>query len=148
MDKTENPFLRTLRLPVKNSPVLLIVGITVHFVCLFLPWLTGFAIYIKMILTFIAIVSFCFYIVKYRFYGTEKLIKELILSSEDKWQIKMSDGAVHYAHLGNDLFVHPWLTIFSLAYENNREYFIFTPEILDSDQFRRLRVRLRFQLGE
>jgi len=147
MEKTENPFLMTLRLPVKKPPILLIVGTTVHFVCLFLPWFTGLAIYINMMLTFIVIVSFCFYLVKYRFHGTKKRIKELILSSEDKWQIKMSDGAVHYAHLGNDLFVHPWLTIFSLADENNREYFIFTPEILDPDQFRRLRVRLRFRIA-
>ncbi len=148
MDKIENPFLVTLRLPVKNSPILLIVSITLHVICLFLPWLTGLNMYIKIILTFVPVLSFCFYFYKYRFYRAKTGVSELILTSEDNWQLKMNNGAMHYAKLGNTLFVHPWLTIISLIFDNRREYFIFTPEILDADQFRRLRVRLRFQIGE
>lgn len=147
MDKTDNPFLRTLRLPVKISPILLIVGISLHFVCLFLPWVTDLVLYIKIILTFVVTVSFSYYCYQMGFYSVKKQVNELILSSEDNWQLKMANGAVHQARLGADLFVHPWLTIFSLSYNNKREYFIFTPEILDADQFRRLRVRLRFKLS-
>ncbi len=75
-------------------------------------------------------------------------VNELILNAEDIWRLKMNDGAMHSASLGNTLFVHPWLTIISLIFESRKEYFIFTPETLDADQFRRLRVRLRFQIGE
>ncbi len=148
MDKTENPFLATLRLPVKNSSILLMVVIAVHFMCLILPWLTGLALYIKSILTSVVLVSLCYYLYQYRFYDAKKRVIELILGEEDNWQVKMNNGAVHQAKLGHSRFVHPLLTIISLMYENSREYFIFTPEILDADLFRRLRVRLRFQVGK
>jgi membrane-bound toxin of toxin-antitoxin system len=146
MDKIENPFLATFRLPAKKSPVLLIVSTSLHILCLFLPWFTGLSLTIKIVLTCLTSVSFYFY--QYRFYKVKTGVSELILNSEDNWQLKTNNGVVHCASLGSSLFVHPWLTIISLIYEHRREYFIFTPEILDSDQFRRLRVRLRFQTGE
>jgi membrane-bound toxin of toxin-antitoxin system len=148
MDKIENPFLATLRLPVKKSPILLIVSIVLHIICFFLPWLTGLSLYIKIILTCVPVTSLFYYFYQYRFYKAKICVSELILSSEDNWQLKMSNGAKHCVSLGNILFVHPWLTIISLIFENRQEYFIFTPETLDADQFRRLRVRLRFQIGE
>jgi len=147
MNKTGNPFLETLRLPVKNAPILLFVGLFAHIISLFLPWLINISIYIKVILVFLVILSFIFYIVKYGSYKKGNGVKELVLSSEDNWQLKMNDGAVYQGRLGHALFVHPWLTIFSLVYGNSREYFVFTPEILDKGLFRRLRVRLRFQSG-
>ncbi len=148
MDKIENPFLATLRLPVKTSPILLIVVISVHFICLFLPWLTGLALYIKGILISAVLISLCYYSYQYRFYNADNRVIELILGEDDNWQVKMNDGAVHQAKLSHNRFVHPLLTIILLMYENSREYFIFTPETLDADLFRRLRVRLRFQIGE
>jgi membrane-bound toxin of toxin-antitoxin system len=148
MDKTENPFLATIRLPVKNSPLLLKIGVIVHIICLFLPWLTEFSLLIKCLLVFFVVVSFCFYLYKYQFYAGKKRVKELILSSDDNWQVKKENDDVYDACLGSSLFVHPWLTMISLAYDNRREHFIFTPETIDVDQFRRLRVRLRFQVSE
>ncbi len=146
MDKTENPFLATLRLPVKNAPILVFIVILAHIISLFLPWFTGLSLFIKVILDIAVVIGCYFYI--YQFFGEKKWIRELILSSEDNWQLKLESGEVHDAILDTSLFVHPWLTIISLVYGNNREYFIFTPENLDADQFRRLRVRLRFQVGE
>jgi hypothetical protein len=148
MDKTENPFLVTLRLPVKNSPVLLIFVLTVHFICLFLPWATNISLYIKNILSGFVLISLFYYLYKYNFSNAKKRVAELILASDDSWQVKMNDGAVNKAKLHHSIFVHPWLSIISLTFGNSREYFIFTPETLNADQFRRLRVRLRFQVGE
>jgi membrane-bound toxin of toxin-antitoxin system len=147
MDKAENPFLVTLRLPVKTSPIVLFVGILVHFVCLFIPWLTGLEPNIKIILTCLTLASFCFYLHKYCVLNVKAGLSELILGSEDNWQVKMNDGAVHQAKLGDHLFVHPWLTIILLYYDTRKDYFIFTPDIIDADLFRRLRVRLRFPVG-
>jgi len=148
MDKTENPFLVTLRLPVKNSPVLLIFVLTVHFICLFLPWATNISLYIKNILSGFVLISLFYYLYKYNFSNAKKRVAELILASDDSWQVKMNDGAVNKAKLHHSIFVHPWLSIISLTFGKRREYFIFTPETLNADQFRRLRVRLRFQVGE
>ena len=148
MDKIENPFLVTLRLPVKISPILLIVSIVLHIICFFLPWMTGLSLYIKLILSCVPVARFFYYFHQYRFCKVKMCVSELVLTSENSWQLKMNNGAMHCAKLGNNLFVHPWLTIISLSFENRREYFIFTPEILDADQFRRLRVRLRFKISE
>lgn len=148
MDKTENPFLATLRLPVKNSPIMLTVVIAAHIVCLILPWLTGLGLYIKMILMCLAVISLCVYLYKHGLYRDKQRVEMLVLDAEDNWQLKMSDGAVHHVELGHSLFVHPWLTIISIVFEKRQRYFIFTPETLNSDQFRRLRVRLRFKVGK
>ncbi len=146
MDKTENPFLATLRLPVKNAPILVYIVILAHIISLLLPWFTGLSLFIKVILDIAVVISCYFYI--YQFFRKKKWVRELILGSEDNWQLKLESGEVHDAILGASLFIHPWLTIISLVYGYKREYFIFTPENLDADQFRRLRVRLRFQVGE
>ena len=148
MDRTENPFLVIIRLPVKIPQIIVIVGILVHIISLFLPWLTGLELIIKAILTCLPLVSICFYLYKYKIYQGKERATELILNSEDNWQVRMDNGVVHQAILGKSLFVLPWLTIISLNYNNHREYFIFTPEVTDADQFRRLRVRLRFQIDD
>jgi membrane-bound toxin of toxin-antitoxin system len=147
MDSSENPFLATIRLPVKNSPIMLMAIITVHVICLLLPWLTGLALFIKLLLTCVALVSFCVHVYKFVQNSDNKCIETLILDSEDNWQVKIKNGAAHHAELGHSLFVHPYLTIISLSYEDQQKYFIFTPENIDADQFRRLRVRLRFRVG-
>lgn len=78
---------------------------------------------------------------------TSAVVDSLILGSEDSWQVKMLDGTVYPAELNDNLFVHPYLTIICLHFDHGRQFFIFTPEILDADIFRRLRVRLRFRVG-
>ncbi len=148
MDKTDNPFLVTLRLPVKPSSILLICIKAVHFICFFLPWLTGLTAFIKIILSCLVLVSLYYYLSKHEFSKDKSRVAEIILTSEDIWQVKLKDGSLFQATLHHSLFVHPWLTIISLIYGNRRKYFIFTPETIDAEQFRRLRVRLRFQIGE
>lgn len=74
-------------------------------------------------------------------------LDSIILNSEDNWQVKMQDGSVYSAELGEHLFVNPWLTIISLKFRQKQQHFIFTPDIVDADTFRRLRVRLRFRAG-
>lgn len=74
-------------------------------------------------------------------------VTELILGSEDDWQVKMANGEVHKATLYDSLFVHPLLTIMLLRHGRRKEYFIFTPDNIEADLFRRLRVRLRFKVN-
>ncbi|MCZ6802773.1 MAG: hypothetical protein O7D86_02260 [Proteobacteria bacterium] len=148
MNRTENPFLATLRLPLKIPPIIITASVLVHIISLFLPWLTGLEFSIKIILTCIPIASICYYRYKYKIYQDKERATELILNAEDIWQVKMNNGVVHQAILGKSLFVHPWLTIISLNYDKQRAHFIFTPEIIDAGQFRRLRVRLRFQIED
>jgi hypothetical protein len=146
MDRCENPFLATLRLPLTESRIITTGVISAHFFSLFVPWLIGLSLIFKIMLTVCPVLSLCHLFYKYRFPLAKERAAELILGSEDDWQIKMDNGLIHQAILGDSLFVHPLLTIILLKYDRHKKYFIFTPENIDADQFRRLRVRLRFKV--
>lgn len=147
MDSYENPFLVTLRLPIRASSIISYVLISAHVSCLFVPWLTGLDVFLKSLLTMCPLAGLCYLFYKYKYASTEARAAELILNTEDEWQIKMVTGIVHHARLADSLFVHPLLTIILLEYDRHKEYFIFTPENIDADLFRRLRVRLRFKVN-
>jgi len=145
MDRIENPFLEVLRLPVKTSATIVRINISLHIICLLIPWFTALDVRMKIILTSVVIVSFCFYQFRYWFYMANQCVEEVILNAKEEWQIKMNNGAVHHAKMNHYVFVHRWLTIIKLEFNGFRQYFIFTPENLDENYFRRLRVRLRFK---
>jgi membrane-bound toxin of toxin-antitoxin system len=144
MDSYENPFLVTLRLPIRDSSIITIVLISAIVFCTFLPWYTSLDLNLKIMLT---VLCLCYLIYKHRFTVATGRVTELILGSEDNWQVKMANGEVNKATLGDSLFVHPLLTIMLLRYGRHKEYFIFTPDNIEDDLFRRLRVRLRFKVN-
>tara|TARA_R110002110_G_scaffold414920_2_gene646574 strand:+ start:169981 stop:170430 length:450 start_codon:yes stop_codon:yes gene_type:complete len=147
MDSYENPFLLTLRLPIRNPLIIAKVLLFAYSFGLFLPWLTHLDLVLKILLTICLILSLWNLIYKYRSPTTTRRVTELILGSEDDWQVKMNNGEVHQAVLGSSLFVHPRLTIILLSYEGHKKYFIFTQDNIEADLFRRLRVRLRFKVN-
>jgi len=147
MDITENPYLNTLRLPVKTPFSVVLTVFLVHIISLSFPWFAAIHISLKLLLSCLVIASFCYYWFIYFDSSAKKTVTELILNSEDQWLVKMSDGTTFDAEPGKTQFVHPWLTIISLCYEKSSNFFIFTPEIIDTDQSRRLRVRLRFKIA-
>ncbi len=148
MDSNENPFLVTLRLPITGSSIITIVLISVNVFCLFVPWLTGLDLNLKILLTVCAVLSLCYLLYKYRITVSTERVAELILGSGDDWQVKMVNGGVHKAILDDSRFVHPLLTIILLRYGPHKEYFIFTADNIENDLFRRLRVRLRFKVND
>ena len=147
MDSYENPFLVTLRLPIRGSSIIESVHILANTFCIFVPWLTGLNINFKIMLTILPVLNLCYLYYKFRFTQITGRATELILSPEDDWQVNTVNGVVYEATIGDSLFVHPLLTIMSLRYGRHKEYFIFTPENIDADMFRRLRVRLRFKVN-
>ena len=96
----------------------------------------------------VVIISFYIYQNQYNPRRGDNSVDSLILDAEDNWQIKLKNNTMYHAKLGKTLFVHPLLTIISLTINHKQKYFIFTPEIIDVDLFRRLRVRLRIKAGE
>ena len=69
---------------------------------------------------------------------------ELILSSEDEWKLVDATGAREVQLLPESL-VHPALLVLRIRDGNRVHPFILTPQTVDRDVLRRLRVRLRFQ---
>ena len=143
-----NDFLHTFRLPVKASVIVYRIVIITHLFCIFLVWLNALSILTKVIVTCMVCLSFYEYLRKKKLYKSGQGIDKLILNPDDEWRVRMLDGTTYCAILGNSLFIHPCLTIFALEFNHQQKYFIYTPEILDADMFRRLRVRLRFKVDE
>ena len=124
----DNPFLNTIRLPVRTSPLLIFGIIMLHFISLFLPWFSSLAIWIIFVIMVLTIVSLAVYL--YRVFFDQELnrISELILDAEDNWQVKTINNESYAATLGSSLFVHPLISIISLAYKKDgdkrKKYFI------------------------
>ncbi len=58
----------------------------------------------------------------------------------------MTDDPWETATLGETLFIHPWLTVFRLQLANGkRQHIVLTFDSLSAEDFRRLRVFLRWQ---
>ena len=146
MDSRENPFLNTFRLSVKTPRSVKLAVIIVHVISIFLPWFSNLNIAIKILISVLALLSLAYYLFIYFFSSDKKTVSELVLNSEDKWIVKTKDGEAYKATLGRRQFVYPWLTIVSLKYGKKTGFFIFTPEVIDADSFRRLRVRLRYKI--
>ena len=71
---------------------------------------------------------------------------QLILNTEDEWMIIGPDGDSQASTLLAESFVHPYLVVLRFITET-KQYFVFilTPDNVDQDIFRRLRVRLKFR---
>lgn len=145
MDPAKNPFLQTLRLPVVLSPMLVKIVILFHVVTVFLPWFSGLDTEIRLLLSSIPVFSLMYYFIKYGLANSDGQVSELILSSNDNWQVKLKNGLSYDAEVGSALFIHPLLIIINLKYNKLSRNFIFTSETISADKLRRLRVRLKYE---
>ena len=147
MDSSSNPFLTTLRFPLKPSEKVYKVLIIMHIFSLLMPWLSALETLYKILFTLMVFASLGCFLFKRYFPENKKNVVELILNAENEWQVKLGNGQTYSATPGKTCFVHPLLTVFSLHFDNTSRSFIFTPENTHADDFRRLRVRLRFSVA-
>lgn len=144
----DNPYLRTLRLPVKFPLLVIIIIILVNSLSFFLPWATSLTIKIKIIISSVILINLCFFIYKRLFFDKKVGDKELVLTGDDKWIVKRYDGKSIPAELVDSSCVSSFFVILILKYEEKNHFFIFTSNSLEKDQFRYLKVRLRFKLKD
>jgi hypothetical protein len=73
-------------------------------------------------------------------------IVELLLSSDGLIVVRRRDGRLCAGHVRASSFVHPWLTTVVWRPDGARfaRSFALLPDMLDVDDFRRLRVMLRY----
>lgn len=69
---------------------------------------------------------------------------EIYLDHEDNWWITCRNGIAKRVELRGACFVHPKLIILRLGQAMHGFNFILTPDVVDHDLLRRLRVRLKF----
>lgn len=73
-------------------------------------------------------------------------VVRLVLGGSGEWWLTTAGGDTTAATLVPGAFVHPWLVVLTFRAEAGRYQVILTPEQVDPQTFRRLRVRLRFKL--
>ncbi len=144
-DNLTNPFLNQLKLTVKLSPIISLSVLVLHFIALSLPWYSGLPLWAKIMLNVLLILSLLYYLNKYYLTPIKQRIVQLVLNGDDHWQVNLADGTSYPATLEPVLFVHPLLTIITLKFNHTKNSVIFTPDMIEANQFRRLRVRLRFK---
>ena len=72
---------------------------------------------------------------------------QLLLTAESEWWLTTCSGRDISVQLMPAAFVHPLFTVLPFQGGDKRYSVILTPDVMDKDLFRRLRVRLRFQHG-
>ncbi len=146
MDKTPNPFLYSLRLPVSTPPSIHYAVIISHSISLMVPWLSTLSMTHKSLICLLVLISLVLYYSRWGSAGLVRDIDQLVLDADDDWFIQYRNGDQDKAVFGHYQFVNEWLTVLSLRRENKHLFFVYTPEILEPDEFRRLRVRIMHRL--
>lgn len=144
-----------LRLEIRESRRLLAIVVVIHTGAFIMSAISIVPVSIKFLLTLMLICSlllfFSYNSQSYRIRGLEKYfqsIKSVTWRHDNFWDLETYEGRHLQAQLSGNSFVHPWLTIVNLKlmgqpwYRRNRSLLVL-PDNVDSENFRRLRVRLR-----
>ena len=142
MDKVDNPFLYTIRIPASTSPKYIITGQSLHIISILVPWFSGLELNLKFIVSLLIMLSLIAFNLRFMYFEKKSGLIELVLSSDDNWRVNFNNLS-HDAEIGPDKFIHPYLCIIKLLYEEKSRFFIITPDLMSRDDYRRLRVRLR-----
>lgn len=70
---------------------------------------------------------------------------QLVLNQAGEWLLSLASGQTVPVVLKPMAFVHPLLVVLTFKAETGSYRVILTPDTVDPDTFRRLRVRLRFR---
>ena len=76
-------------------------------------------------------------------------IESVVWDNDDRWMLATENGKSLIATLCSASFVHPWITIINLKVEDAPWYsryrnLILVPDNINAENFRRLRIRLRW----
>ena len=75
-----------------------------------------------------------------------RCIKTVIWKEGRQCRVLLGNGVQQDVSLGRSAFVQPWLVILHFHRLGRRHYLLLLPDMLDSDTYRQLRVRLHMEL--
>ncbi|MEA2092954.1 MAG: protein YgfX [Pseudomonadota bacterium] len=76
-------------------------------------------------------------------------IRELVWDSGNHWRLGLQSGTITRASLLPYVFIHPWLVILHFKRQDGRRSrLVLFADMLDPDDFRRLRVRLLIEMKQ
>jgi toxin CptA len=98
-------------------------------------------------LVFLAVIaSLVFFLGHVALLRTPQAIVAIEIGEDGEIMVQTRCGEWHECRLSGDSFVSDWLTIMVLTQQNRRatRYIVITPDNVDAEDFRRLRVWLRW----
>lgn len=124
-----------------HAAILLIAHAMSAILIVILPLPLGF----KLLGTAIIVIACLYYMRRYALLNTQSSVRELRMLSDGKLEIFRTDWKS--AELTGEQFVHPWFTIIRCRTETDRWpiSIVILRDMLDTEQFRMLRVRLKWR---
>ena len=148
-------YTSSLRLKIKNSPRLAGIVAAMHtgaFVMLVistLPAMVKILLTTMIVISLLMFVSVCsqrsFFQIRQKFIPS---VKSAVWRADNLWSLEVAGGEDLQAELSGSSFIHPQLTIVNLKLIDQPWYrryrsLVFLPDNLDTESFRRLRIRLQ-----
>jgi len=111
-----------------------------------LLWPLAMALWIKAVVAVAIIASLAFFLNHVALLTTPEAVIAVEIREQENISLQTRRGEWHECKLSGDSFVSAWLTILVLAQENRRRarHVVIMPDNVDSGDFRRLRVWLRW----
>lgn len=134
-----------IRITIYPSRWLSIALVFSHGGALLILIIVSLTLWIKLLFILAVALSFFYSFLKHIWQKSSSSIIELMLNEHDEWLLTRRDGQVLEPCLRSGAYVHPLLIV--LPFRQGRKFptVILTPDTVDKDTLRRLRVRLRFQ---
>jgi hypothetical protein len=138
-------FNAPVRIPIRLSRWLL-GGISLaHGGALCLLWTVALPVWVKFLLLLTISTSFIHSMHKHFFFFNAESAVELLLNDEDEWLLTTRKGEIFEMQLHAECYVHPWLVVLPFRDVTRNYTVVLTPDMIDPNLFRRLRVRLRYR---
>src|SRR5512146_1110910 len=135
-----------LKIALKRSGRLLWVLLAAHAGAIGLLWPIALSPWIKAGIALAIAASFVHYLRHTVLLSTPGSIVAVEITDQSIMSFQTADGQWHECSLSGDTYVSPWLTILVLKLKSARfpRYAVITGDNIDGEDFRRLRVWLRW----
>lgn len=139
-----NHFELPVLITVKTSKWLKFWLYIIHLLVIPVILITGLGWPVKALLTIIVGISLCFVDRNYIQLPGRSSVVRIMLNDADEWWLSTAQGDTINAALLPPAFVHPLLISLLFQAQGRKFTVILTPDVVNADTLRRLRVRLRF----
>lgn len=134
-----------IRIDIKPSKWLIAGIVIAHLGAIIITLLVHLALWVKAVMVIMVCTSLVHCLRVYLWQNTPSSPVALLLNNMDEWLLTFAQGETVEVVLRPGAFVHPLLIVLSFKYKMFFPSVILTPDVVDQDVLRRLRVRLRLK---
>ncbi len=135
-----------LTFPIGRSAYALWLLLLAHGAAIAVLWVLPLALWIKALIAVAVVASAASLTRRVALLATQDAVVAVEITEDARLAVKTRRGDWRACRLSGSSYVSPWLTILVLAEDNrlSARYVVITPDNVDAEDFRRLRVWLRW----